>query len=88
VVLSASSLHGVGQLCRRLLILAVGGHERRGSAAAERIDAVRWNRLLGASAPFKLPADVYGQDLVLCIPLFCVIRSQIQIWLSVPNLDP
>jgi hypothetical protein len=43
---------------------------------------------LGASARFKLPADVYGQDLVFCIPLFCVIRSQIQIQLSVQNLDP
>jgi hypothetical protein len=32
-----------------------------------------------ASARFKLPADVYGQDLVFCVPLFCVIRSQIQI---------
>ena len=53
--------------------------ERRGSAAAERSEAVRWDRLLGASARFKLPADVYGQDLVFCIPLFCVIRSQIQI---------
>ena len=53
--------------------------QRRGSAAAERSEAVRWNRLLGASARFKLPADVYGQDLVFCIPLFCVIRSQIQI---------
>jgi hypothetical protein len=35
--------------------------------------------LLGASARFKLPADIYGQDLVFFIPLFCVIRSQIQI---------
>jgi hypothetical protein len=46
-------------------------------AAAERSEAVRWNRLLRASARFKLPADVYGQDLVFCLPLFCVIRSQI-----------
>jgi hypothetical protein len=34
--------------------------------------------VLGASARFKLPADVYGQDLVFCIPLFCMIRSRIQ----------
>ena len=39
--------------------------ERRGSAAAERSEAVRWNRLLGARARFKLPADAYGHDLCL-----------------------
>ncbi len=35
--------------------------------------------VLGASARFKLPAYAYGQNLVFCIPLFCMIRSQIQI---------
>ena len=30
-------------------------------------------------ARFKLPVGVYGQDLVFRIPLFCVIRFQIQI---------
>jgi hypothetical protein len=35
--------------------------------------------VLGTSARFKLPAYAYGQDLVFCIFLFCMIRSQIQI---------
>jgi hypothetical protein len=38
--------------------------------AAERSETVRWNRLLGASARFKLPADVYGQDLVFAFRSF------------------
>ena len=37
---------------------------------AERSEAVRWNRFLGPSARFKLPADVYGQDLVFAFLSF------------------
>ena len=43
---------------------------RRGSAAAERSEAVRWNRFLGPSACFKLPAEVYGQDFVFAFLFF------------------
>jgi len=35
--------------------------------------------VLGASARFKLPAGVYGENLVFCIPLFSMIRPQIEI---------
>jgi hypothetical protein len=34
---------------------------------------------LGAGARFQRPADVCGQDFAFCIPLFGVIRYQIQI---------
>jgi len=48
-------------------------------AAAYRAEGGQVEPVLGTSARFKLPAYAYGQDLVFCIPLFCMIRSQIQI---------